>query len=740
MRSFDRVDARGAQPRARPTTPATCCCAPSQPPWRTCARERVAWPRGARGRRDGRRRAGLRIARPSERSHALERSRRGAGRLPAGDRAPGRQRRRPGAARAARRAARGAAAPVVLPAPPAHARPGSRPPGCSSGWRRPRRLRLAPPLGYLDFIALAAARARRPDRLGRRPEGGLPGRRALRDAARQHRVGGDGRRRLERARRPRRDAALAALERPRRRASAPGSTATGTPPSASCDAALAHALGRRRDEPTPRAAWRRRPRLLGPEPRAQLRRAARLRAAPGAATPTPSARERWAAVASRARASPASSTTCSPTPSSTPSCSPRPCRRTPRSPSACSRPASTASSRSRWRSRSPTPSGWSRPRDEPSRMLMVGHLLEYHPGVAKLKEIVDAGELGDIHYIYSQPAEPRQAARRRERALVASARTTSRCVLHLAGEEPTSARRAASATCAPGVEDVVFCYLRFPSGLAAHLHLSWLDPHKERRFTVVGSRRMATFDDMDARAQGHRLRQGLRRGLALLRRVHHALGRHLVSPRIPNGEPLRHRVRALRRVRARRRATPRSDGDSGLRVVRVLEALQRARRVAAEELACCARLTGRPGCCSATASSCRTTSEIGAHVVIHAGTVIGDGCEIQDGAVLGKPPVLGAPLAAPRASEPPPLVLGRRRGVCAGAVVFAGARIGAGAIVGDQALRPRARVDRRGHASSGAGIGVDNDVTIGARVRIQTERYVTAFSRWSRTTCSSARA
>ena len=48
-----------------------------------------------------------------------------------------------------------------------------------------------------------------------------------------------------------------------------------------------------------------------------------------------------------------------------------------------------------------------------------------------------------------------------------------------------------------GIEDVVFCYLRFPSGLAAHMHLSWLDPHKERRFTVVGSKKMATFDDME---------------------------------------------------------------------------------------------------------------------------------------------------------------------------------------------------------------------------------------------------
>src|SRR5581483_9634964 len=69
-------------------------------------------------------------------------------------------------------------------------------------------------------------------------------------------------------------------------------------------------------------------------------------------------------------------------------------------------------------------------------------------------------------------------------------------VLALAEEEPFAMSARGESYMRDGVEDVVFAFLRFPSGLAAHLHLSWLDPHKERRFTVVGSRRMATFDDM----------------------------------------------------------------------------------------------------------------------------------------------------------------------------------------------------------------------------------------------------
>lgn len=116
----------------------------------------------------------------------------------------------------------------------------------------------------------------------------------------------------------------------------------------------------------------------------------------------------------------------------------------------------------------------------------------------------------------------------------------------------------------------------------------------------------------------------------------------------------------------------------------------------------------------------------GAHVVVHDDVVIGDGCVVQDGVVLGKPPVLGARSHA-RRDVLEPLVLEPGATVGAGAVVFAGALIGAGAIVGDQAyVRERVRVGP--HSVVGRGCGVDNDVTIGARVRLQTQVYLTAFS------------
>ena len=123
-----------------------------------------------------------------------------------------------------------------------------------------------------------------------------------------------------------------------------------------------------------------------------------------------------------------------------------------------------------------------------------------------------------------------------------------------------------------GIEDVVFCFLRFPSGLAAHLHLSWLDPHKERRFTIVGSRRMATFDDMELERKVTIYDKGFDESSGSYGEYITRAG-DIYSPRIANREPLRleceHFVACVRDG-----AAPRSDGEAGLRVVRVLERLQ----------------------------------------------------------------------------------------------------------------------------------------------------------------------
>jgi predicted dehydrogenase len=208
------------------------------------------------------------------------------------------------------------------------------------------------------------------------------------------------------------------------------------------------------------------------------------------------------------------------------------------------------------------------------RVLMVGHLLEYHPGVEKLKRLADSGELGDeIYYIYGNRLNLGKL-RADENALWSLGAHDVSVVLRLAGAEPTEVVANGEAYVREGVEDVVFCFLRFRSGLAAHLHLSWLDPHKERRFTVVGSQRMATFDDMELERKLTVYDKGFDEDARTYGEYITRSG-DIFSPRIANVEPLRIECEHFVHC-ALTGEQPRSDGHSGLRVVRVLEALQQS--------------------------------------------------------------------------------------------------------------------------------------------------------------------
>jgi predicted dehydrogenase len=129
-------------------------------------------------------------------------------------------------------------------------------------------------------------------------------------------------------------------------------------------------------------------------------------------------------------------------------------------------------------------------------VLMPGHLLLYHPGVQKLKELVDTGELGEVLCVYGN-RQNLGIVRTNENALWSLGVHDLSVILYLLDEEPVDAIAHGRDFLTDGVEDVVFCYLRFPSGKIAHMHLSWLDPHKMRRITVVGREKMAVFDDME---------------------------------------------------------------------------------------------------------------------------------------------------------------------------------------------------------------------------------------------------
>jgi len=129
-------------------------------------------------------------------------------------------------------------------------------------------------------------------------------------------------------------------------------------------------------------------------------------------------------------------------------------------------------------------------------VLMPGHLLLYHPGVQRLKTMIAAGELGEILCVYGN-RQNLGIIRSNENALWSLGVHDLSVILYLLDEEPDQADAFGRDFLTTGVEDVVFCYLRFPSGKIAHMHLSWLDPHKMRKITVVGTEKMVVFDDME---------------------------------------------------------------------------------------------------------------------------------------------------------------------------------------------------------------------------------------------------
>jgi predicted dehydrogenase len=209
--------------------------------------------------------------------------------------------------------------------------------------------------------------------------------------------------------------------------------------------------------------------------------------------------------------------------------------------------------------------------EERGLTLMPGHLLLYHPGVRKVKELVDAGELGDVMCVYGN-RQNLGIIRRDENALWSLGVHDLSVILYLLDEEPIEVSARGNSFLTPGVEDVVFCYLRFPSGKIAHMHLSWLDPHKMRKITVVGHEKMVVFDDMELERKVTVYEKGPWQPAENYGEWVTRTG-PIYIPKIPNDEPLRlecEHFLALVRGEADR-VKPARDG---LTVVRALEQLQ----------------------------------------------------------------------------------------------------------------------------------------------------------------------
>jgi predicted dehydrogenase len=210
--------------------------------------------------------------------------------------------------------------------------------------------------------------------------------------------------------------------------------------------------------------------------------------------------------------------------------------------------------------------------------VLAGHLLIYHPAVERLRELVRTGELGKVFYLYGLRVNLGQV-RKDENALWSFGPHDVSVALYLLGEHPIRVAAHGKSYLQPAIEDVVFLTMEFGSGVLAHVQLSWLDPHKERKLTVVGAKKMVVFDDMEPREKLRIYDKGVDRppeygsfGESLAIREG-----DIFIPRIPSVEPLAaelaHFVRA-----AQGREAPRggASAEDGVQVVRVLEAASRS--------------------------------------------------------------------------------------------------------------------------------------------------------------------
>ena len=203
-------------------------------------------------------------------------------------------------------------------------------------------------------------------------------------------------------------------------------------------------------------------------------------------------------------------------------------------------------------------------------ILMVGHLLEYHPAVLRLRELIASGELGELRYIYSNRLNLGKV-RREENILWSFAPHDIAIILRLVGAWPMQVAATGGAYLQPHIADVTVTNMEFASGVRAHIFVSWLHPHKEQRLVVIGSKKMAVFDDVRKEDKLVVYDQGVEivNGEPVMRKH----GGTVIA--LEAAEPLRRQCEQfLKSIATRERAI--TDGESGLRVLRVLDDAERS--------------------------------------------------------------------------------------------------------------------------------------------------------------------
>lgn len=203
-----------------------------------------------------------------------------------------------------------------------------------------------------------------------------------------------------------------------------------------------------------------------------------------------------------------------------------------------------------------------------NRILMVGHVLEYHPAIVKLHELVASGELGKVRYVYSNRLSLGKV-RREENALWSLAPHDVAIILRLIGQLPFQVSATGGSYVTPNIADVTVTNLLFDNGVRSHIFVSWLNPFKEQRLVVVGEKKMASFEDVGKSLMLYDQRIEYQKGQPV------PIKGEGISVPFASDEPLRLECQAFLDA-IESREPPVTDGESGLEVLAVLQAAQRS--------------------------------------------------------------------------------------------------------------------------------------------------------------------
>jgi len=346
-----------------------------------------------------------------------------------------------------------------------------------------------------------------------------------------------------------------------------------------------------------------------------------------------------------------------------------------------------------------------------SAILMVGHLLEYHPAVEEIEARVLSGELGALQYIYSNRLNWGRL-RREESILWSFAPHDIAVILRLVGSTPTRVMATGGAWIQPDVRDVTVTHMEFAGGIKAHLYVSWLHPHKEQRLVVTGDRNVLVFEDSAPDPERK------------LRRYSHSVDWEDHAPvarkapeeflEYDRAEPLKQECLAfLNAIRTRK--APRTDGESGLRVLQVLNAAEQSLNM---------------GGCWVDVDGPLQQKE--AHFVHHSATIddqvsIGNGsriwhyCHLSSGAVVGENCTLGQNIFVAPDSR-----IGSGVRIQNNVSIYAGVCLEDDVFVGPSAVftnvkNPRSSVSRKSEFDStkvgrGATIGANATIVCGVEI------------------------